>query len=590
MRARNRLRIGVAGACVTIALGLPSLAAAGETATQTFSVAGEHEFVVPPGVTSLQVTLVGGYGAPGNGGFGGGTGATVAASLAVSPGQTLYAEVAGDGETAAEIDPGLGGFGGGGAGGYRHFLGTSLGGGGGGGASDLRTCSAGACSQAASLASRLLVAGGGGGGGGGGYSKFGVPAGGQGGAAEFSGGEGVTDSQNDTPGTGGRRGTASAGGSAGEHSESCEPPSNTGGCASAGTIGQGGGGGEGLGAGSLGGGGGGGGGGGLFGGGAGGGGRGTVEQLSPTDIVIYSGGGGGGGGGASGIPAGVVSVSNYSPVPTAEGSIPSVGLRWVAPPPTVTTQAASAISATTATLNGTVNPNAWQLTSCGFSLSPAPAGITVFPCPQQLGATSNAAPVSATAAGLTPDTTYTITLMADSIQGPSSGAPVTFTTSSAAASTGPPLIQGSADHGSADPKVADLKLSLSTFMRGKHIATIAKSSTKKKAPTATTISFELSEAATVTLGFEQSRSGVTTGKRCMTRSSQHSKGKRCSLWTTYRGSTTLSGHAGLDKIHFEGVLTPKKPLPPGTYRLSLKASNAHGSAISAQHPTFKLIA
>jgi hypothetical protein len=583
MRAWDRLRIGVAGACLTIALALPSLAAAGETATQTFSVAGEHEFVVPPGVTSLQVTLVGGYGAPGNGGFGGGTGATMTATLAVSPGQTLYAEVAGDGEAATEIDPGSGGYGGGGAGGYRHFLGTSLGGGGGGGASDLRTCSTSACSQAASLASRLLVAGGGGGGGGGGYSKFGVPAGGQGGAAEFSGGEGVIDSQSDAPGAGGRRGTASAGGSAGERSESCEPPSNTGGCASAGTIGQGGGGGEGLGAGPLGGGGGGGGGGGLFGGGGGGGGRGSVEQPSPTDIVVYSGGGGGGGGGASGIPPGVVSVSNYSPVPTAEGAIPSVSLSWVAPPPTVTTQAANAISATTATLNGTVNPNGWQLTSCGFSLSPAPAGITVFPCPQQLGAASDAAAVSATAAGLTPDTTYTVTLMADSIQGSSNGAPVTFTTSAAAVSTGPPLI-----HGIASPKVADLKLSLSTFRRGQHIATITKSNTKKKAPTATTVSFDLSEAATVVLSFEQNRQGVTVGKRCVAKSGGHSKGKRCQLWGPVHGGVTRTGHAGLDKIRFEGVLDADKPLPAGTYRLSLKASNPSGSVTAAQRPSFKL--
>jgi len=588
MRIGNGLRIGVAGACVTIALGLPSLAAAGETATQTFSVAGEHEFVVAPGVTSLQVTLVGGYGAPGNGGFGGGTGATVTATLAVSPGQTLYAEVAADGSGSAGADPGSGGYGGGGNGGYRHFLGTSVGGGGGGGASDLRTCSDSVCSQAASLASRLLVAGGGGGGGGTGYSKFGVPPGGQGGAAEFSGNEGVIDSQSDVPGGGGRRGTALAGGSAGEHSEDCEPPSNTSGCASAGTIGQGGGGGEGLGAGSLGGGGGGGGGGGLFGGGGGGGGGGSIEQLSPTEVVVYSGGGGGGGGGASGVPAGVVSVSDYSPVPTAEGAIPLVTISWVAPPPTVTTQAANAISATTATLNGTVNPNTWQLTSCDFSLTPAPAGISVFPCTQQLGAASNTAPVSATAAGLAPDTTYTVTLMADSIQGSSNGAPVTFTTSAAATSTGPPPIHGS--EGSAGPKAADLKLSLSTFRRGKHVATITKSSAKKKAPTATTISFDLSEAATVVLNFEQSRVGMTVGKRCVTKSGGRSKGKRCQLWGPVHGGVTRAGHAGLDKIHFEGILDADKPLPAGTYRLSLKASNQAGSVIAAQHPTFKLTA
>jgi hypothetical protein len=85
MRIGNGRRIGVAGACATIALGLPSIAAAGETITQDFAVAGEHEFTIPPGVSSLRATLIGGNGSLGNGGFPGGTGATVTATLGVTP-------------------------------------------------------------------------------------------------------------------------------------------------------------------------------------------------------------------------------------------------------------------------------------------------------------------------------------------------------------------------------------------------------------------------------------------------------------------------------------------------------------------------
>ncbi|HEY5194502.1 MAG TPA: hypothetical protein VIJ39_11615 [Solirubrobacteraceae bacterium] len=87
----------MAGACATIALGLPAVAAAGETVTQVFAVAGEHEFVMPPGKASVQMMLIGGNGASGDGGFSGGTGATGTAMLAVNPGETLYAEVAGNG-------------------------------------------------------------------------------------------------------------------------------------------------------------------------------------------------------------------------------------------------------------------------------------------------------------------------------------------------------------------------------------------------------------------------------------------------------------------------------------------------------------
>jgi hypothetical protein len=277
-------------------------------------------------------------------------------------------------------------------------------------------------------------------------------------------------------------------------------------------------------------------------------------------------------------------VTDYALSPTAEGATPLVKLVWVAPAPAVTTDAVSAVTWTTASLNGTIDPNAWQLTGCSFHISPAPAGVQAFPCTQQLGAGGTPVPVSATAAGLTPATTYTVTLTAASAQGSGSGAPVTFTTPTVV-STGPPFT-----HGSAGPKLTDLKLSPSTFRRGKQIATITKSNVKKKAPTATTISFDLSEAATVTLGFEQSRPGVTVGKRCMARSKRNAKGKRCSLWTPYRGGVTRSGYRGLDKIRFEGILDANKPLPAGSYRLSLKASNPAGIVTAAQHPTFKLTA
>jgi hypothetical protein len=507
----------------------------------------------------------------------------------VTPGETLYLEVAGDGIVLPSGFGSPGGYGGGGAGGDRRSYGTFIGGGGGGGASDLRTCSVGSCTAADSLASRLVVAGGGGGGGDKGYLKVGTPSGGVGGSAEISGTAGAAGStgvEELEGGTGGRHGTASAGGNFGEFSAQCIPGASAG-CPTAGSLGEGGIGGEGLGGeGSVGdGGGGGGGGGGLFGGGGGGGGGGAIENLGGSQFLLYSAGGGGGGGGSSGVPAGVTSVSGYTLLATTEGATPSVDLSWVAPAPSVLTGSPSAITATTATLNGTVNPNAWQPTGCSFVISPAPGGVSMFPCTQQLAIGGSPVPVSATAAGLTPGTQYTVTLTSSTVQGPSQGAPVTFTTSAAVASTGPPQT-----HGSASPKVTSLELSPSSFRRGKHIAVSAKTKAKKKAPTATTISFDLSEAATVTLSFEQSRPGVTLGKRCVAKPKRNAKGKRCSLWTPMRGGVARAGHAGLDKIHFEGVLDANKPLPTGTYRLSLKASNSAGSVTAAQHPTFKLTA
>ncbi len=68
-------------------------AARATTASQAFTTPGEHVFVVPPAVTSVNVTLVGGNGGAGANGTIGGAGATEVATLAVRPGERLYAEV-----------------------------------------------------------------------------------------------------------------------------------------------------------------------------------------------------------------------------------------------------------------------------------------------------------------------------------------------------------------------------------------------------------------------------------------------------------------------------------------------------------------
>ena len=117
---RRGLRIAVASLSA-LALGLPAAATAATPVSQSFTTTGEQQFVVPPGVTSVQVELVGGYGGSGNGGIPGGIPATDRATLTVSPGETLYGEVAGDGQSAIGVTNN-GGYGGGGDGAVRTFL------------------------------------------------------------------------------------------------------------------------------------------------------------------------------------------------------------------------------------------------------------------------------------------------------------------------------------------------------------------------------------------------------------------------------------------------------------------------------------
>ncbi len=100
----------------------------------------------------------------------------------------------------------------------------------------------------------------------------------------------------------------------------------------------------------------------------------------------------------------------------------------VAPPPTVTPEAPSSVTHTSATLAGLVNPNDWNVTSCtieyGVSL---PSGESV-PCSPSPGSGSSPVRVSGAAGGLTANTKYEYRLIATYAGGPRTSASRSFTT------------------------------------------------------------------------------------------------------------------------------------------------------------------
>nr|WP_237447957.1 glycine-rich protein [Nocardioides flavescens] len=181
---------------------------------QTVSFAftgGEQQWVVPAGVTSVQIVANGA-----RGGIGRAPGARASATVPVTPGAVLYVEVGGDGLNGkfSNTETLPGGFNGGGSVPPAYGQGGS-----GGGASDVRTVPR--LQGGASLPSRLVVAGGGGGtgqsvaqgspGGGGSGNLDGTGPGAAGGAGPYgAGGAGATQT---APGAGG---TASSPGRAGQ--------------------------------------------------------------------------------------------------------------------------------------------------------------------------------------------------------------------------------------------------------------------------------------------------------------------------------------------------------------------------------------
>ena len=218
----TRLGVGGDGAVLTIDSSTPTgmkWAGAPEPAgSQAFAYSGgAQSFVVPAGVTTLNVTLYGAQGGTAwyNGGISsvGGAGAKVTGSINVTPGETLQINVGGYPGASGSNGAGgawQGGFNGGGNGG--NFNVNKIGGGG-GGASDIRR-------GGTALANRVAIAAGGGGGG-------------AAGPAASVGGEGGLVGAQPPPGGiySGQGGTAGAGGAAGSASGTGQ---------TAGTLGQGG--------------------------------------------------------------------------------------------------------------------------------------------------------------------------------------------------------------------------------------------------------------------------------------------------------------------------------------------------------------
>jgi hypothetical protein len=109
--------------------------------------------------------------------------------------------------------------------------------------------------------------------------------------------------------------------------------------------------------------------------------------------------------------------------------------------PIVVTLAASAVTATSATLNGTLNPNDTAIKSCYFQYGVG-SYERLVPCSPRRTEGSSPIDVSASHLGLTPDTAYSFRLVAGNTSGQSSGEPQAFKTlrvkGEPIESTGPP--------------------------------------------------------------------------------------------------------------------------------------------------------
>ena len=118
------------------------------------------------------------------------------------------------------------------------------------------------------------------------------------------------------------------------------------------------------------------------------------------------------------------------------------------------------------------------------------------------------------------------------------------------------------------PAITNVHQSASRWREGNKLAHASQKG--KKPPVGTTISFVLSENASVGVEFTQLHGS------CGANSHKHSGAKHCGRTTT-AGKLSFDGHSGANKVNFQGRISRARELKPGNYTLIIIAVNAEGA-------------
>jgi hypothetical protein len=122
------------------------------------------------------------------------------------------------------------------------------------------------------------------------------------------------------------------------------------------------------------------------------------------------------------------------------------------------------------------------------------------------------------------------------------------------------------------PSLSGLSQSHRRWRLGNNLARFAAAS---KPPVGTTFQFTLNEAATVRFAFAKLLPGRQVNGKCVAQTQRNRRHQACQR-SVPSGSLSFSAGVGLHKLFFQGRLTGTEKLKPGSYALSITATNAAG--------------
>jgi hypothetical protein len=143
------------------------------------------------------------------------------------------------------------------------------------------------------------------------------------------------------------------------------------------------------------------------------------------------------------------------------------------------------------------------------------------------------------------------------------------------------------------PSLSALKQSSSRWLAGRKLARLAVAATtrarKHGLPVGTTFSFNLDQAASVTLAFRHGTQGRKVSGTCVAKTHGNA-GKPTCTRVVADGLLRLRAGAGTSKLGFEGRLSPARKLKAGRCTVLFTATSSAGKSSTPQSRSFTIAA
>jgi len=117
---------------------------------------------------------------------------------------------------------------------------------------------------------------------------------------------------------------------------------------------------------------------------------------------------------------------------------------------------------------------------------------------------------------------------------------------------------------------------------------LSRSSVSRKRKTSTTLTYRLSADAKLRLSVQLVGKGRRSGSKCVKATTKNRRAKACTLLTTVKGTKTLSGKKGTNRLTIKNAKPTSTTLRPGTYRLSLQPLDGRKLVGKAKTATLKV--